>query len=345
MGVRLKGIEGQVIVLTGASSGIGLSTARLAASRGARLVLVARNEGALRQLTAEIKEAGGESIAVAADVGVEADVRRVARLAVDRFGGFDTWINDAGASVYGPMIEVSTDDHRRLFETNFWGVVYGSLEAARHFKSRAGGDGTAGAIVNVGSILSDRAITMQGMYSASKHAVKGFTDALRMELEEAGVLVSVTLVKPGSIDTPFPQHARNYMDEEPTLPPPVYAPEVVARAILHCAENPERDVTVGGGGKAIVAMGRLSPRLTDKAMEGTMTAAQKRGEPPRNPAGALHTPTFGLKERGDYPGTVLHSRAYTAAALHPAWTGLLAVGAGLAVASLLAGASNGRNGR
>jgi hypothetical protein len=156
------------------------------------------------------------------------------------------------------------------------------------------------------------------------------------------VPVSVTLIKPGSIDTPLPQHARNYMDEEPKLPPPVYTPDVVARAILHCAETPERDVIVGGGGKNIAVLGK-APRIADKVMEAVLPRAQKKGEPPRNPAGALHAPTFGLKERGDYPGLVHDTSAYTAAALHPVWTGLLAVGAGLAIAALVVGTpSNGR---
>ena len=334
MAVRLKKLNDQVMVVTGASSGIGLATARAAAKGGAKLVLAARNGDALRELADEIARAGGEAFAYEADVGDEAAVAHLARAAVERFGRFDTWVNNAGTSVYGEMTEIATDDHRRVFETNFWGTVYGSLEAARHFRGRAGRYG--GALINVGSILSDRAIPIQGMYCASKHAVKGFTDSLRMELELAGVPVSVTLVKPASIDTPFPQHARNYMDEEPTLPPPLYHPAVVARAILHCAATPERDVTVGGAGKAIVATGKLAPRVTDRVMEATMTAAQKKGEPPRNPAGALHAVGGpALEERGDYSGPVLGSSAYTAAAVHPLLAGAVAIGAGLALAAVV----------
>ena len=119
----------------------------------------------------------------------------------------------------------------RLFEINFWGTVYGSLIAAEHLKRRGG------ALINVGSVASDLALPIQGMYSASKHAVRGFTDALRMELEEAGAPVSVTLIKPTSINTPLPQHARNDTDREPKLPPPVYEPEEVAMAILHAAQH------------------------------------------------------------------------------------------------------------
>ena len=127
------------------------------------------------------------------------------------------------------------------------------------------------------------------------------------------------------------------MDEEPTLPPPVYAPDVVARAILHCAETPEREVTVGGGGKSIAAMA-MAPRIADKVMEATLTEGPEEGGAAEgNPAGAAARPDLGMKERGDYPGHVFKSSAYTAASLHPVWTGLLAVGAGLAIAALVVG--------
>src|SRR5205823_2475646 len=177
-------------------------------------------------------------IYVVADVGKQEDVRAIARAAQDAFGGFDTWINNAGTGMYGRLEEISIDDMRRLFETNFWGLIYGSLEAVKHLRQRGG------ALINVGSTVSERAVPLQGIYSASKHAVKGFTDALRMELEEEGAPVSVTLVKPGAIDTPYTHHAKNYMEVEPKHPAPVYAPETVAETILYCAEHAERDAFV-----------------------------------------------------------------------------------------------------
>src|SRR5436305_9617380 len=276
MSVELKKLEDQVVVITGASSGIGLVTARAAARRGARLVVAARSEEALKQLVGEIEGAGGEAAYVVADVGREEDVRRIADGAVARFGGFDTWVNNAGVSIYGKLLDVPLDDMRRLFETNFWGVVYGSLAAARHLRERGG------ALINVGSTLSDRAIPIQGMYSASKHAVKGITDALRMELEAEGAPVSVTLIKPGAIDTPYTQHAKNYMEVEPKHPAPVYAPETVAETILYCTEHAERDAFVGAGGKAISLAEKYAPRLTDKVMEFVMPLMQRSDEPPRD---------------------------------------------------------------
>jgi short-subunit dehydrogenase len=340
MAVRLKKLEDQVIVLTGASSGIGLVTARMAAKRGVKLVLAARNEDALRQLSGEINDRGGEAVAVVADVGNEEAVRDIARAAVTRFGGFDTWVNNAGAAIYGAMLDVSTEDHRQLFETNFWGVVYGSLEAARHLRGRDGG-----AIINIGSEVSDRAVPIIGMYSASKHAVAGFTEALRMELEAAAAPISVTLVKPAAVHTPFPEHAKTYLTEEPALPAPLYAPEVVAETILHCAENPVRDVYAGGKAKLDAVQGALAPRLTDWIMETFFIDKQKSPRPANRADDALYRPTTGLRERGSYAaGRVFESSAYTKASLHPVLTAAVIVGTGLAAAALFGGVRNGRRG-
>jgi len=331
MAIKLKKLRDQVIVITGASSGIGLATARMAAEKGARLVLAARSSNALRELADEITRRGGAAIHVAADVGKLEDVREIARAAEDRFGGFDTWVNNAAVSIYGKLLEVSVEDMRRLFETNFWGTVYGSLEAARHLRRRGG------ALINIGSTLSDRALPLQGIYSASKHAVKAFTDALRMELEEEGARISVTLIKPGAIDTPYTQHARNYMDSEAQHAPPVYAPETVARAILHCAETPERDVFVGAGGKAISALGQYAPRLTDRIMERFAFQRQKSGRWPRRENEAFDRPSERLQERGGYEGNVAETSLYTQASLRPVLTGAAIIGAGLAAAALLRG--------
>jgi short-subunit dehydrogenase len=345
MGVKLKKLSEQVLVITGASSGIGLVTARQAARRGAKLVLAARAEDALRTLAEEINTQsevngwGAEAIHVAADVGREADVRRVAEAALERFGRVDTWVNNAGVSIYGKILDTPVEDMRRLYETNFWGVVYGSLVAAEVLRQRGG------ALINVGSTVSDRAIPLQGVYSSSKHAVKGFTDALRMELEEEGAPVSVTLIKPAAIDTPYTKHAKNLMESEPAVPPPVYAPEVVAEAILHCAETPERDVFAGGGGKAFSVMEKYMPRVGDRVMENFLFDAQKLDEParPRGDAG-LYEASGELKERSGDGYRVMESSLYTKASLHPLLTGALIAGAGLVAAALLLPRRAGGNG-
>jgi short-subunit dehydrogenase len=330
MTVPLKPLREQVIVITGASSGIGLTTARMAAAAGAKLVLAARNHDALTRLEREINASGGESCHVDADVGSEADVKRIVDAAIERFGGFDTWINNAGVSVYGRLEEVTHEDHRRLFETNFWGVVYGSLAAVAHYKTR----GCCGALINVGSTLSDRAIPLQGMYCASKHAVKAFTDSLRMEVEQARYPMAVTLIKPAAIDTPYTEHAKNYMPVEPQNPAPVYAPDTVARAILHAATHAPRDIYVGAAGKLYSVLEKIAPRLTDLYMEKALFRQQQTNRPSHRNGNGLHTAGRGLSERGRYDGRVAETSVYTQATLHPWLTAAILGAAGIALAAV-----------
>jgi short-subunit dehydrogenase len=322
--MKLKKLKNQVIVITGASSGIGLVTARLAAKGGAKLVLAARSEGPLRQLTEEITKAGGKAAYVVADVGVRDQVHEIARVAIERFGGFDTWVNNAGVGIYGKVVETPVEDMRRQFETNYWGVVYGSLEAVAHLKTRGG------ALINIGSTLSERAAILQGSYSATKHAVKGFTDALRMELALDNAPVSVTLIKPGPIDTPYTLNAKNYMDAEARHPAPAYAPEVVARAILRAAQKPKREVFVGGGGRGIALLGVLAPPVSDAFMRKVMVPQSKLKPQPPSQKNALDAPSDRLAERGNFPGHTRETSLYTFSAFHRTLTGALLLGAGLA---------------
>ena len=305
---RRKRLSEQVMVITGGSSGIGLATARLAAARGARVVLASRGESELQSVCDEIRRSGGQAVAAAADVADPEAVDRLGAHAVSAFGRIDTWVNNAGASLYGRLTEVPIEDERRVFETNYWGTVHGCRTAVARMRFRGG------TIINVGSVVSDRAIPLQGAYSASKHAVKAYTDVLRMELERDEVPVAVTLVKPTSIDTPFFEHARSYMAEEPAPAPPVYAPEAVARAICACAERPVRSITVGGGGRLLTMMGVVAPRLSDLYMERTLFEGQMEGRP-NDARDALHAPGDGGRESGGYEGHVMRSSAYTRAAL------------------------------
>ena len=258
--IRLKPLSQQTIVITGATSGHGLCTAQKAASAGARVMLAARDEHALRQVCEDIRADGGTAHYVVTDVGIESDVERLAQQAITRFGGFDTWVNNAGIGIYGDILEVPTEDHRKIFETNYWGVVYGSLAAARHLKERE----ERGAIINVGSINGDMSGPLLSSYNASKHAVKGFTDALRIEMLAAKAPLSVTLIKPSAIGTPFPEHGRNLTGYQARLPAPIYSPELVADAILDAAQNSRRAVTVGTAGKLQVLGAVMFPSLFDQ---------------------------------------------------------------------------------
>ncbi len=328
----LKPLDQQVIVITGATSGIGLATARMAAQRGAKLVLAARSERALGQLVTEIEAAGGSAVAVTADVAEEASSAAIAAKAKEAFGWFDTWINNAGTGVYGRVEEVSIADMRQAFEVNYWGLVYGSREAAKQLKQMGGG-----AIINLGSEVSERAVPLQGAYSATKFAIKGFTEALRMELEDEGAPISVTLIKPAQINTPFTVNAKNYLPSEPQHVPAVYAPEVVASAILRSATKPVRSVFVGGGGALVATLGRFFPGLTDRLMEKTVIPGTPSGRPPRRAkdASGLDGPTEALTTTGNYPGHVARSSLYTQAALNPMLTGAVALGIGLLLRSTL----------
>jgi NAD(P)-dependent dehydrogenase (short-subunit alcohol dehydrogenase family) len=328
MRTRLKRVEDQVIVITGASSGIGLVTAKMAAARGARVLLSARNAADLRRAVEDIRRRGGRAVYAAGDVAAAEDVDRIAETAVREFGRIDTWVNNAAVAVYGRLKDLPVADMRRQFDVNYWGQVYGSRAAVPHLKRQGG------ALINVASALADRAIPLQGNYCAAKHALKAFTDSLRMELEEEGTPISVTLVKPGSIDTPLFEKARTLLGVEPQPVPPVYAPEVVARAILHCAERPVRDVVVSGMGKVLSLAGTVAPRLTDRYMERSTFESQKTDQSvaAARPDNLYEPVEHDGGERGrNWKGRV-HSRSIqTAAALHPA------VSAAIATALILVG--------
>ena len=268
MKIELLPIREQVMVITGASSGIGLVTARQAAARGARVVLAARNGEDLARAVEEIRREGGRAIHITADVADRHQTDTIAEAALRAFGRIDTWVNNAAVSMYGRLTELPIEDMRRQMDINFWGQVYGARAAVRHLRSRGG------AIINVGSALSDRAIPLQGAYCAAKHALKAFTDTLRMELEDEDAPISVTLVKPASIDTPFFEKARTYLGVEPQPVPPVYTPDVVASVIIHAAQHPLRELIAGGAGAKLSAA-RFAPRLADKYMEKWTFDSQK----------------------------------------------------------------------
>jgi len=325
---KLKRLADQVIVITGASSGIGLTTAEMGAARGAAVVLAARSEDALSMAVDRITARGGRAIAVAADVSEPAAVEEIGRRAIAHFGRIDTWVNNAGISTYGALTEVPLDDKRRVFDVTFWGVVHGCEAAIPHLQRRGG------AIINVGSVLSDFAAPLQGIYSAAKHAVRGYTDALRMELEEARLPIQVTLIKPGTTDTPYTQHARNYLAREPKHPKPTYAPEAVADAILRCAERRVREVVVGGLPRLQIAMHTIAPRLVDRVLERWMRRAQQSEAPPYS-EDSLYAPSGeDYRRRSRQGGRVMRSSTYTRAVLSDTMRAAPFVAAGAALAAI-----------
>jgi NAD(P)-dependent dehydrogenase (short-subunit alcohol dehydrogenase family) len=329
MKLRLLPLHEQVMIITGASSGIGLVTARHAAAAGARVVLTARNARALERAVQDIRHAGGRAVHVAGDVADPRHVDAIADAALGEFGRIDTWVNNAAVSMYGRIMQLAIEDMRRQMDVNYWGQVHGSRAAVRHMRERGG------ALINVASALSDRAIPLQANYCAAKHAIKAFTDALRMELEEEGVPISVTLVKPASIDTPFFEKAKTYLGVEPQPVPPVYAPEVVCEVILHAAQHPLRELIAGGSGAKLSAS-RFAPRLADLYMERWTFDSQRTNTPVNGRPDNLYGPVEddGGERGRNWSGHTRRSSLYTSALLHPraAAAAALALVAGLAVA-------------
>jgi short-subunit dehydrogenase len=323
---RLRPLAEQVLVLTGASSGIGLDTAQRAAAAGAKVMLVARDEAALKTAVAEIERAGGTAAYAVADVGVAEQVDEAAAAAVARFGRIDTWVNDAGVAIYAMLHDTPISEHEQLFRTNYFGVVNGATAALRHMRE------TGGALITVGSIASDIPSPVLGAYSASKHAVKGYINSLRAELIAEQVPVSVTLVKPGGIDTPIGQHAANHMGHEALIPPPVYDPDLVAQAILEAAEQPRREITVGGVPRLQVLIGTHFPGLLDHLARFLIPAVIDPDRPPTPSDNLARPANEGRVRSGTESGRPFS--LYTWAARHRVATGLGV--AALAAAAALA---------
>jgi short-subunit dehydrogenase len=311
--LRLKPHDQQVMVITGATSGIGLALAREAAARGTAVFLIARNPEALEEVARELADRGARAAYHAADVGVETEVRAAAGEALKLFGGWDVWVNDAGVSIFGPVRETPLEDHKRLFDTNYWGVVHGSLVAVEHLRKRPGG----GVLINVGSVLGDMPIPVQGAYAASKSAVKGFTEALRMELLREGAPVAVTLIKPSAIATPYKDHAKNLTETAVKNPPPVYDPKLVAEAILYATRHRVREMTVGFAGRALTVFHNMVPAAAEPLFARVFPALQRdRAAPRRRTEDSLYEHGRDLAVASDY-ARVRKISLFTKVQMHP----------------------------
>ena len=305
---KLKPLHEQVVVVTGASSGIGLVTARLAVAKGAKVLFVARSEEALRIIVKAANSMGGTAAYAIADVADAAMVEEAAAYAVQRFGRIDSWINVAGAAIYAKLTDTPADEHERLFQTNYFGVVNGCLAAVPRLQE-------GGALITVGSMGSDVSIPLLGAYAASKHAVKAYVETLRMELGASGSPISVTLIKPSGINTPVGEHAANHIGGLGMVPPPRYDPRIAADAIIYCAQHRLREITVGGSGRLQVLLASHFPSLFEKIAPGVTRffTDQSRLQPiPSNLFEAAHAG----RERAEGQ-TARQFSIYTSAAKHP----------------------------
>jgi NAD(P)-dependent dehydrogenase (short-subunit alcohol dehydrogenase family) len=280
--MKLKPIEQQVVAVVGASSGIGRQTALRFAKQGAKLVVAARTESGLESLVREITDSGGEAIAVRADVSDFEQVQNIADQTIARFGQLDTWVNAAGTAVIAPFEQVTVEEFKRVIDVNLMGPVYGAMVAMPLLR-RTG----QGAIVTITSIEARRSMPLQSSYSASKHGLEGFMDALRAELRYEGFPISITNIMPSVINTPFYNKARTKLGVKPTGVPPYYQPSLVADAILYAAEHPTRDLIVGDVGRAVDFLQKIAPDLVDTlvgaiAVPGQRTNTIKSVDDPNN---------------------------------------------------------------
>ncbi|HYC60535.1 MAG TPA: SDR family oxidoreductase [Thermoanaerobaculia bacterium] len=264
----------QVVVITGASAGIGRATARMFAARGARIGLIARNAEALEAARSEVEARGGKAIVVVADVADADAIERSAQTIEDELGPIDVWVNNAMASVLGPVKELSADEFRRVTEVTYLGIVHGTLSALRRMLPR-----DRGVIVQVGSTLAYRGIPLQAPYCAAKHAVQGFHESLRSELLHDGSNVRVCMVNLPAVNTPQFRWLRSHMPRKAQPFGTIFEPEVAARAIVWASDHPRRELNVGWGTSQAIIANAFAPGLLDRYLGRIGFDAQQGDEP------------------------------------------------------------------
>jgi NAD(P)-dependent dehydrogenase (short-subunit alcohol dehydrogenase family) len=247
--MKRKPLSEQVVAVTGASSGVGRAIARAFGAAGARVGLIARGEEGLKAAAEEIRWAGGEALVLPADVSDAPSVQKAAHALYEKYGRIDTWVNDAMVSVFSPVVEMTPEEYRRVTEVNYLGTVYGTLAALRYMLPK-----DDGVILQIGSALVYRSIPLQSAYCATKAAIRGFTDSLRCELLHDKARVKVCMLQLPAVNTPQFDVVRTRLPRHPQPVPPIFQPEVIARAALHMAMHPRREMWVGWpAAKAILA--------------------------------------------------------------------------------------------
>ncbi|MFC8087697.1 SDR family oxidoreductase [Streptomyces sp. NPDC057340] len=274
-GTRHRGGDGpEVVVVTGATGGVGRATARAFGARGAAVALLARGEHALQRAAEEVEAAGGRALPLVVDVADAAAVDAAAGRVEEELGSIDVWVNAAFSTVFAPVPEIRPEELRRATEVTYFGFVHGTQAALRRMTPR-----DRGSIVQVGSALAERSVPLQAVYCGAKHAIQGFTESLRCELLHDRSGVRVTMVQMPGLNTPQFSWVLTRLPRHPRPVAPVYQPEVAARAVLHAADHPERRMYWVGGSTVATLLGqKLAPGLLDRYLARTGYDGQQTDE-------------------------------------------------------------------
>jgi len=264
----------QVVVITGASAGVGRATVRAFARRGADIGLIARGKDGLKAALREVEAAGGRALVLPLDVADAAEVEAAAASVEKKLGPIDIWINNAMVSVFSPALEMTPEEFRRVTEVTYLGAVHGTLAALRRMKKR-----NRGVIVQVGSALAYRSIPLQSAYCAAKHALVGFTDSLRCELIHDKSRVHLSVVHLPALNTPQFDWVKSRLSRQPQPVPPIFQPEVAAEAILYAARHHPRELWVGGPTLKAILGQRVAPSVLDAYLGRYGYEAQQTAEP------------------------------------------------------------------
>lgn len=320
----------EVVVVTGASGGVGRATAREFAARGAKVALLARGEQGLAGAARDVEAAGGTPLPVEVDVADHEQVRRAAERVETDLGPIDVWVNVAFTSVFAPFMEIDPDEYRRVTEVTYLGYVYGTRAALERMLPR-----DSGTVVQVGSTLAYRGIPLQTAYCGAKHAIQGFHEALRCELLHDRSNVHVTMVQLPAVNTPQFSWVLSRLPRKAQPVPPIYQPEVAARAVVYAADHPRRrEYWVGGTTMATIAADKIASGLLDRYLARTGYSSQQTPEPrepdrPSNlwePADSAAGHDFGA--HGDFDDSSTGRSAQLWASQHHGLLGAGAAGAG-----------------
>lgn len=266
--------SGEVVVVTGASAGVGRATVQAFAKQKARIGLIARGEDGLEAARAEVEKAGGEALVLPTDISDPEQVEASAAMVEDRLGPIDVWVNNAMVSVFSPFKEMTSTEFKRVTEVTYLGSVYGAMSALKRMLPR-----DRGVIVQVGSALAYRGIPLQSAYCGAKHALQGFVESLRCELLHDGSRVRIAMVQMPALNTPQFGWVKSRLPRKPQPVPPIFQPEVAAEAILYAAHSEREELYVGLPTVKAIVGNKVAPRLLDRYLAKTGYDSQQTGEP------------------------------------------------------------------